>query len=88
MVVPVVFLGCEALYIYNDMTYIYIYIWHMPKTCRGTLAHPLSTCTYGVRCMLYITSHWTFAPHVRAYPPPTTLAYPPPPVPTCTFSVQ
>ena len=33
--------GCEALYIYNDMTYIYIYIWHLPKTCHWNTGTPI-----------------------------------------------
>ena len=79
--VPGVFQRYTCLYIYIDMTYIYIYIGLMSKTCPGTLEHPFDTSTYGVRFILGTVSHWTFAPNVRAYTTHTTLAYPPPPVP-------
>ena len=77
-----------TLYIYNDMTYIYIYIANPSKTCLGTLAQRFDTSTLHGRRMLYITSHWIFAPHTTVPTTHTTLAYSQKSVPTCTFSVQ
>ena len=72
----------SRLYIYNDMTYIYIYIGVTPpKRAMDTLDTAKNdTSTLHGRRMLYAVCHWTFAPNVRVYTTHTTLAYPPPPV--------
>ena len=74
-------MGCEALYIYNDMTYIYIYIGHLCKTCPDTLTHPLSIPVpmgYGVCCILRASG--LSPPNARVYTAPLPWRTPPPPV--------